>query len=65
MRRRGERKEVVVRRLALGEIGEKIGHDDLRMEVVRKGKDLRRGSVKEKASRMSNNKKKVDGLGWL
>ena len=49
MRRRGERKEVVVRRLALGEIGERIGDEDHRMEVVRKGKDLRRGSEKEKA----------------
>ena len=56
MRRRGERKEVVVRRLALGEIGEKIGDEDLRMELVRKGKDLRRGSEKENLNCPKNTK---------
>ena len=52
-RRRGERKEVVVRRLAFGgnwrENWRRSFFEDHRMEVVRKGKDLRRGSEKEKA----------------
>ena len=47
---------MVVRRLALGEIGEKIGDEDLRMEVVRKGKDLRRGSEKENLNCPKNTK---------
>ena len=65
MRRRGERKEEVARRLALMENGEKLGDQDLRIEVARKEKDLRRGAAKEKESKVSNKKPKADGKGWL
>ena len=65
LRRRGERKEEVARRLALMENGEKLGDQDLRIEVARNVKDLRRGAAKEKESKVSNKKPKADGKGWL
>ena len=63
LRRRGERKEEVARRLPPG--GEKLGDQDLRMEVVRKEKDLKRGTEKEKVLKVLNKKSKADTTGWL
>jgi len=61
LRRRAERKEEVARRLAAP--GVKLGDQDLRMEVVRKEKHLKRG--KEKGLKVSNKKSKADTTGWL
>ena len=64
LRRRGERKEEVARRLPSG--GERLGDQDLRIEVVRKEKDLKRGTIeKEKVLKVNNKKSKADTTGWL
>ena len=63
LRRRGKGKEEVARRLV--EPGVKLDDQDLRMEVERKEKDLKRGTQKEKGLKLSNKKSKADTTGWL